>query len=524
MLAWVAAAQVAATAPAATESEGPVATFKVNVVARSAVAINYRHRSGATMVDFKGTSLMPEARGHARVESRKGYLDIDVKFEHMKPATGYGPEYLTYVLWAITPEGRATNLGEVLVVDQDGHGKIEVSTDLQAFGLIITAEPYYAVIIPSDVVVMENIVRSDTVGKIEDINARYEVLQRGGYLEKIDRSTLKPVTIDPHVALELYEARNAIQIARWNGAEQYAQESFKRAQALLDAAEDYQRRKQKKPVVTAAREAVQMAEDARAIAMRRAEEARLAEERRQAAEREAAAKAHAEEEARRRATAEAEQHAEAEKRAQAERDRMAAQLEAERAAREKAEADAARLAAQQQEESAKRAAAEAERKRLEAEAEKEELRRKLFDQFNRVLETRDTPRGLIVNLPDVLFDVDRYELKPLAREKLARFAGIVLSYPGLQLDIEGHTDSTGSEEYNLRLSERRGDAVQRYLLDQGVTPEIMSVRGLGMAEPVADNRSAAGRKLNRRVEIVVSGEVIGNKLGRARQAGLTSQY
>ncbi len=506
LLAPSAGAQAPATAENQTEGNQPIATFKVNVVARNAKAVNYHHRSGWTTLDFKGTDLMPKAHGRAHVEAKKGYVDIEVKFESVGPAQKFGPEYLTYVLWAITPEGRPSNLGEI-VLGHDGNGKLNVTTELQVFGMIVTAEPYYAVILPSDVVVLENIVRPDTVGAVEDINARYDALQRGGYLDKVDRATLKPIEFDPKIPLELYEARNAVQIARWNEAEKYAAESFARATKLLDQVDDYQQRKQKKPVVTASREVGVLAEDARAIAVRREAEERLAEERRIAAERQAAAQAQAEEEARRRAEAEAQQKAEAEKRAQAERDRMAAQLEAERAARAKADADAASLAA-------RKAAEEAEQRRLQAEAEKEELRRKLFEQFNRVLETRDTPRGLVVNLPDVLFDINQYALKPVAREKLARFAGIVLAYPGLNLDIEGHTDSTGTEDYNLKLSQRRGGSVQKYLLDQGLTPEIMTVRGLGEADPVGDNKTAAGRKLNRRVEIIVSGEVIGNKVGK----------
>lgn len=508
-------AQQPATQPPVTEGEGPITTIKVNVVARNAKAVNYHHRSGWTSLDFKGTDAMPKAHGRARVEAKKGYVDIEAKFEDIGAAQQFGPEYLTYVLWAITPEGRSSNLGEI-VLDRDGNGKLNVTTELQTFGMIVTAEPYYAVILPSDVVVAENIVRMNTVGAVEDINARYDAYQRGGYLDKVDRSTLKPIEFDPKVPLELYEARNAVQIARWNEAEKYASESFARAVKLLDQVEDYQQRKQKKPVVTASREVVVLAEDARAIAVRRAAEEQLAEERRIAAERQAATQAQAEEEARRRAEAEAQQRSEAEKRAQAERDRMAAQLDAERSARAKAEADAASLASRQ-------AAEEAERRRLRAEADKEELRRKLLDQFSRVLETRDTPRGLVVNLPDVLFDINRSELKQTAREKLARFAGIVLSYPGLRLDIEGHTDITGSEEYNFKLSERRGDSVEKFLLDQGVTPEIMSVRGLGATQPVADNKTAAGRKLNRRVEIVVSGEVIGTKVGKAAGQGTTLQ-
>lgn len=515
LLSCAAFAQQAATNTPATEGDEPITTFKVTVVARNAKAINYRHRAGSTTIDFKGTERMPKARGEAKVESKKGYIEIEVEFDDVQAAPKFGPEYLTYVMWAITPEGRASNLGEILL-DSKGRGKLNVTTELQAFGLIVTAEPYYAVTIPSDIVVMENALRPETVGAVEAINARYELLQQGGYLDKKERAALQPITIDPYVPIELYEARNAVQIARWNEAERYAGESFRRAEKLLTQAEDYQKRRQKKPTIQAAREAVQTAEDARAIAVRRAEEERLAEERRIAAERQAAAQAKAEEEARLRAAAQAEQRAEAERRAQAERDRLAAQLEAERAAQARAEA-------LRQEEAARKAAEEAERRRLQAEADKEELRRKLFEQFSRVLETRDTDRGLIVNLPDVLFDIDRADLKPLAREKLARFAGIVLSYPGLLLNIEGHTDSTGSDAYNQKLSERRGSSVQKYLNDQGVAPEIMTVQGLGATQPVADNKTAAGRKLNRRVEIVVSGEVIGTKVGRAPEQNASSE-
>src|SRR4051794_32140662 len=184
--------------------------YKVTVVSRTAKAINYRHRSGATKINFEGTALLPKSHGEAKVESKQGYIEIEVEFRNLEPATMFGPEYLTYVMWAISPEGRAKNLGEVLL--NGTSSKLDVSSDLQAFGLIVTAEPYYAVTQPSDVVVMENVVRPDTLGKVEEIDAKYELLQRGQYVFNVDKSRIKHFDLtDAKVPIELYEARNAVQ-------------------------------------------------------------------------------------------------------------------------------------------------------------------------------------------------------------------------------------------------------------------------------------------------------------------------
>lgn len=516
--------QSSSTAP----SEGqPI--YRVTVVSRTAQAINYRHRSGATKVNFAGTALMPKARGEAKVESKQGYIEIEVEFDELNPPEKYGPEFLTYVMWAISPEGRASNLGEVIL--NGTKSKLNVTTELQSFGMIVTAEPYFAVSKPSNVVVMENVVRSDTKGKIDVIDAKYELLERGSYVYQAGRST---VVRTPSVPLELNEARNALQIAQWTGADKYAADTYAKANNSLRQAEDYYVRKQKKPTAMVAREAVQTAEDARLITVKRIEEERLANERRLAAEREAAARAKAAEAAR-------QQQLEAERRAQAEATARQAQLdrqaadqaraaaEAERLAAEraKAEADAARQAALAQQQSAQQAAEQArlqaeaaDRARLTAEQDKENLRKQLLDQFNLILETRDTARGLIVNMSDVLFDTGKYSLRPAAREKLARVAGIVLSHPGLKIEVEGHTDSVGGESYNQRLSEQRADAVRDYLLSQGMKPESLTAKGFGKTMPVASNDTAAGRQQNRRVELVVSGEVIGTKLSDIR--GTTS--
>src|SRR5438270_5719095 len=264
---------------------GTTPIYRVTVTERTAKAISYQHRSGATQIDFGGTALMPDAHGEAKVESKQGYIEIEVEFRKLPEATQFGAEYLTYVLWAITPEGRTSNLGEIL---RNGtSSKLDVTTELQAFGLIVTAEPYFAVSRPSDVVVMENVVRPDTVGKIELIDAKYELLERGQYQHLANVLELK---VDPREPIELFEARNAIQIARTSGADRFAAETFQKAESNLKQAEAYRARNAgSKPVTMTARQAVQVAEDARAIAVKRQDDELLAAERQAGADRESRA-------------------------------------------------------------------------------------------------------------------------------------------------------------------------------------------------------------------------------------------
>lgn len=517
--------------PQAGRPSGPMPIYKVTVVQRTTQAINYRHRSGETKVDFRGTELLPQAHGDAEVKSQNGYTDVDAHFEDVDPASRFGPEYLTYVLWAVTPEGRATNLGEVLT-GGNRKGKLHVTSELQAFGLIVTAEPYFAVTQPSDVVVMENIVRHDTEGRIETIDAKYELLKRGQYtLNSV--GPVNPAIHDKQAPLELREARNAMQIATWTGANKYAPDMLRKAQIILGNAEAFARRKSNsKDVISLARQVVQTAEDARIVSIRRQDEERLAQERQAAADREARAKAEAEKasqqqqlEAERRARAEAErakaeQERIAAEQAKAEADAAARQAAAERAAAERAraEAEAARQAAlteqaklQTQAQLAQQQAEQADRLRQKAEADRDNLREQLRQQLNTVLETRETARGLIVNMSDVLFDTARYTLRQGAREKLARVAGIVEAHPGLSLEVEGHTDSIGGDEYNQKLSEQRANSVRDFLVSQGVRPDTITARGFGKTQPVASNDTAAGRQMNRRVELVVSGDIIGRQ-------------
>ncbi len=494
-------------------------TFRVNVVSRSTRAVNYRHRGGSTTVDLKGTERMPEATGKAKVDGKEGRLAISAEISHMQPATKFGVQYLTYVLWAITPEGRAVNLGE-LVPNDDGKTKIEVTTDLQAFGLIVTAEPYFSVTRPSDLVVVENIIRQETKGFEEPINAKFEMLQGEQYTIDIPADQLPSATAGPDVPLNLLEARNAVAIAKAAGAEQYAGDSLQKAQEYLARAEDYLQRKQgRTPIGTAARGATQMAEDARVLTLRRKEAERVAAEKRRMEEAQAKAEADAQASAERAAAAKAQSEQDALRRAQAEADRRAAEQAQAVAEQQQAAALAQQQAAQAEADKARMAADEAERQKQEAIRQKEEMRARLLNQLNQVLETRDTERGLVVNMPDVLFAVGKYDLKPAARERLARISGILLAYPDLRLEIDGFTDNTGGEDFNQKLSEKRAGTVRDYLVDNGVPINNVIAKGMGESNPIADNATSAGRKLNRRVEMIVSGDVIGNVVGP--QAGST---
>jgi len=530
------------------EPLSPTPTFRVNVVSREVRAVNYQHRSGATKVDFLGTSLMPQAKGEAKVESKKGYIEIEVEFQDLQNPTTFGNEYLTYILWAVSPEGRAMNLGEVLVGDNH-RSKLDVTTDLQAFALVVTAEPYYAVRQPSNVVVLENVIREDTKGTIKAINTKYELLERGGYIPtgyKFD-----PVVLNTKLPLEFFEARNALRIAESGGAATYASDSYERAVKLMDKVDGYATSKHtdKKVMIATAREAVQTAEDARAIAAKTVSDERLANERRAAAREQSrlqnqaddakqqtdqalidtsnaqALKAQAESEAAR--AEKAKQQAESDTtmaqlaKAQAESDTakakvemMDAQSETAKAKTDMAENQAASSralsAAQIESEKSRLAAEQANQNAQRAESDKAAMRAQLSDQLNKILKTRETARGLVVSMSDVLFDTGKYSLKPGAREKLAKVAGILLAYPGLDIEVGGYTDNVGGDAMNQTLSENRARSVRDYLVEQGVATASVSAKGFGNTLPVATNANSTGRQQNRRVELLVSGEAIGN--------------
>jgi len=506
----------------------------VNVVSRNVQAVNYRHRSGATKLDFAGTDLMPSAHGEAKVNSKRGSIEIEAEFGNLQEPTTFGNEYLTYVLWAISPEGRAVNVGEVLVGDNH-RSKVNVTTDLQAFALVVTAEPYYAVRQPSNVVVLENVVRDNTKGTTEAVIAKYELRERGGYIPtgyKFD-----PVVLNAKLPLEFFEARNALRIAQSEGAEQYANDSYQHAVQLMNNADEYatERHPDRKPLIAVAREAVQTAEDARAIAVKKLDEIRLANERQDSADAQAKSQGQADNAIRQKEQAESDtakaqaaktqaeldaQNAQAAK-AQAESD--AAKARADAADAQSATAQAKSDMADSQASSANAlsaARADAEQSRLaaqqalataqQAETDKAAMRTRLSVQLNSILQTRDSARGLIVSMSDVLFDTGKYSLKPGAREKLAKVAGILLAYPTLNIEVGGYTDNVGSDEMNQTLSENRAGSVRDYLVQEGVLTNSVSARGFGNTLPVASNDNSSGRQQNRRVELLVSGEAIGS--------------
>jgi outer membrane protein OmpA-like peptidoglycan-associated protein len=502
------------TASAQSEQQSTQNVPASNLTTRSVKAIGYKVNGGSTKVDLMPTDLMPQATGEAKVEAKTGATNIEVTLRNMQQPSKLGAEFLTYVLWAVTPDGRAGNTGEI-VINKNGEGKLNATAPSQTFALIITAEPYFAVRVPSEMVVLENETRKNTKGQIFAVND-FKLMKRAQY-EKLGN----PLAMTPDlkaVPLEVYEARNAVDIARSRGADKDAPEIFTKAASSLQKTENALSSKaDKKQIISTAREAIQFAEDARALAAQRQEEARIAAERDAAA-----AKARADAEAK--AAAEA---AEAKRKADEEAQRQA-ELSAARQAQMKAEADAAAVRAQAEQDALKakeaaanadaaRAAADAERANADAERARQQanaLRAQLLEQFNRILETRDTPRGLVVNMGDVLFDFGKYNLRPEAREKLAKLSGIVLGHPGLNLAVEGHTDNVGTDEINMTLSQKRAEAVRSYLLEQGLADANVTAQGFGKSSPVADNSTPAGRQKNRRVEIVVSGEVIGVKIGK----------
>jgi outer membrane protein OmpA-like peptidoglycan-associated protein len=526
--AGIAAGQTQQDAPPANQFDKPVK------------AIGYRVGGGATKIALVATGAIPEAHGEAKVEAKRGATSIEADVAGLTPPTRFGAGFLTYVLWAVSPEGSTYNLGEIRI-NNAGEGKLKTSTQLQAFSLFVAAEPYFSVRQPSEILVLENEIAKNTKGEVLLVH-EYKLMARAQY-EQLGNPLALSLDLK-HVPLEMYEARNAAEIARSRGADRYAADIFAKVDESLKKAEDALARKAgNQEIVSAARQAVQFAEDARALAAQRQEEERIAQEREAAAAQakaEAEAKAAAEAaEAKRKADEEAQRQAElaaareakikaeaelAAVKAKMEADAQAAQAKAEADALAQAKAEAEALAAKTKadaEELAARTKAEADEREAKAMAEVEQarkaaeaLRAQLLEQFNRILDTRDTQRGLVINMADVLFDTGKFDLRPLAREKLARLAGIVLAHPGLNLDIEGHTDSTGSDELNQKLSDQRAGAVRKYLIEQGLPETSLIAVGFGKSMPVADNATAAGRQQNRRVEIIVSGEVIGTKIGR----------
>jgi outer membrane protein OmpA-like peptidoglycan-associated protein len=491
---------------------------------KSATAVGYEVGTGSTRVNLIATNLATGASGQAKVQikSKADRASVEIEVKGLKPATSAGTEFLTYVLWDVTPEGRTDNLGEVQV-NKNGDGKLNATTSAQAFSLIVTAEPYFAVRLPSEIVVLQSEPTKSTLGNIIPVS-NYRLMKRAQY-QKLGNPL--GMTLDPKIPLSVYEARNAVEIAKSHLADNYAAEAFAKATATLKMMDGaVSAKSDNNIVVSEARQTAQFAEDARALSVQLQEAARIQKEKEAAAEAAAAtARAQAEAkaaadaaEAKRKAdeaTADARRKADeaaAEARRQAEEAAAEAQRQSEAAAAEAKRKADAEIAAQEA------ARKQAEAQRAAAEKEKQELRERLLQQFNRVLPTTDSDRGLVVNMGDVLFSTGKADINTDAKIALAKLSGIVLNYPSLKLAIGGYTDSTGTADFNMKLSQERADTVLDYLVTQGLDSSVLSAQGYGMDNPVDDNGTPQGRRKNRRVEIVVSGEVIGNQIGPAQAA------
>ncbi len=495
------------------EGQGPsssrngIPIYKIQVVGRDIPAINYFHRSGSTRIGFEGTALLPQAKGSATVESNKGQISINAHFEGLKPANGFGVEYLTYVLWAITPEGQPQALGEVLPTGGGDKCDIKVTVNLQAFALIVTAEPYFDVSVPSDVVVLQNtVLRDKTQGIIDQVNAHTSLLPRGAYATTGGADSVQnPITRNDQSPLELYEAINAVQIAKAAGADRLASDTYQTAVQNLQNAQSMDAKKsERKQEITYARAAVQSAEDSRVIAIRKRKEM------------DDAAQQRAREEAQQAAQQSALQAQ------QAQLQTAQAKLQAEQAAADRAKAEAQAAQAQAQTAQAEAQAAAARQGQQQAMDQTAQLRQRLREQLNAVLNTQESARGLIVNLSDVLFDSGKYTLKPDTKLALAKVAGIFQAYAGLKVQVEGYTDNVGAEDYNQKLSENRAQTVGDFLVAQGVPLANVTATGFGMNSPLVSNDTAAGRAQNRRVQLVVSGDAIGVQQQAEPTGGIAS--
>lgn len=467
----------------------------VIVAKRHTLAVKYKDNDD-TSVNIIGTALNPQATGKAEVKRKEGRTRVKLKVQNLGHPQALGAYYTTYVLWAIAPEGQADNLAELPIKNEI---EVDVTTAFQTFGLIITAEPHSAIKLPSPVIVAENTLRKGTEGGVEASQIDYS--GDPGDLYVVSTQNAPALSADYNTPLMILGARRSVEIAHRAGAQRYAEQEFREAEIKLAALEQTwpSRRKDEDKFSGLAHDVMRLGERARELAVERIAQSRLEEERRAARNTIARAQTEAE-----RARDEAER---------AKDEAAASQDAAARAATELTEArrrvDQAQTEAERAKASEDLARAEAERARLEAEQakqDKDELQQRLFTSISAILETRREARGLIVNLSDVLFDFNQASLRPGAREKLSKLAGILLAYPGpYHMEVEGHTDAIGSQDYNQKLSEDRAQSVSSYLLKAGIASDrILAVRGFGKLRPVTTNDTPEGRQMNRRVEIVIS--------------------
>ncbi|MBI3950958.1 MAG: OmpA family protein [Acidobacteria bacterium] len=466
---------------------------------REIMALSYPE--GTTIsVKFQGTHRLPQASGEAKVGRKKGMTEIEIELDEMKPASFFGGDYNTYVLWTVSPEGHVVNVGEFIL--EGNRSKLNVSTPLETFGMMVTAEPHFLVSSPSRILALENTRSTKNTIPLQVSQIKYRGFE-GVY--NFERETLANMPeAKREVRPDWGQARTAVELAERAGAQQYAPDELAKAREALRKVEaDVGAGVDKRVVMSQAHEVVRLAVAAQKQAEERAFQAALDAER----------KGHAEETSRlEKSMQEAQTEAErarlqAEQRElqlrMEERARQEALRQAEEAARRAAEAERQRREAEERARLAQQQAQQAESEAERLRREREEARSQMEQALSLVVETRRTARGLILNLPDILFEFNKATLQPQAREVLDKIAQILLKFQGYRLSIEGHTDSIGSDAYNQKLSEKRAQSVRNYLTKADIPLTVIEAAGFGESQPIASNTTGEGRQKNRRVEIVI---------------------
>ncbi len=489
---WAVAGMLSGLAPAApSAAQEKVQIVKPITEVRQTLGLTYPE--GVTLsVKLRGTNRLPQASGEAKVETKKGATEIEIELDEMKPAYFFGGDYNCYVLWIASPEGHVDNAGEFIL--EGNRSKLNVSTPLETFGLFVTAEPHFLVSTPSRFVVLENTRPTEDIAPLKTAQLEYRGF--AGVYQYNQETLVQDPEVKGEVRVELRQARTAVELAERAGAAEFAPEELARARELLSRTGDALEARSGRQVVSQqGREAVRLAVEAQKLAEDRSAQASLDAERQANADQAARL-----EQGMKDAQSEAERQ-----RLQAEREQLRAQMEAgARAEAQRRAAEEARRASQA-EQQAQQAQSEAER----AKQERAQLQARLQEALGTVVEIRVTARGLIVNLPDILFDFNRATLRPEAREVLSKLSGILLVTGDTRLSVEGHADSIGTEEYNQELSSRRAQSVREFLVTNGLSRELVNAQGFGETQPIASNTKPdgsddpAGRQRNRRVEIVI---------------------
>lgn len=487
--------------------------------------LSFRYLTGSTLVEMRGTKLMPGASTEMKIGSRPGFTEIDINrgaIRGLEPARRFGKDFLTYVLWAVSVDGEAMNLGEI-TFDVTGPVSINVTTPYQTFWLMVTAEPDFAVNDPSPVVVLYSINQDSTVTRSKAQPVPGKLL----YYTYYSRYDTSPATVVAGVPNELLQARKAVELASASGIlavsraageeplpdEERTRQTLEQARSYLRQSEDALKSNKIGEASQLARTAAAVAENARALALGavggiyvrqlereiekltaevaslRAEVARLNAE-------SAALKENCER-----------QMAELNKRIQG--------LEAELARQRATNAEAQRRIAELEE-----ALRQSTERNVRLLADREKICGELRRQLGALGQLTEQGGSMVLTLAsDILFDFGSYELRPVARENLAKLAVLrLLLFPEANVSYEGHTDRVGDDNYNQWLSEQRALSVYRYFLEESLAHQTDAAARNRIQERLATvkqlldaNQPPKGRGAEARTEAMakLEGAVIG---------------